>query len=447
MATIFPTTLQDLDATRGTSTQALNSPSHVTHHALEDDTLEALQAKVGVDSSAVATSIDYILKNTSSSNPGHKHTLVNGATDVIATATELNYVGGVTSAIQTQMNLKAPLASPTFTGTATFGSGVLVATTPVINGGVTGSLTLPLTAFGAGFVLPQGVLFNGKIVPTVSANDLILTITGSNGNALSASNPAYLRIGDTVVSLTAPLSVTMADGTNWFGAGGAGFATKEIDYFVYLGYNATDGVVIGVSRIPYGRIYSDFSATNTNEKFCAISTITTAAATDAYVNIGRFPATLSAGAGYTWTVPTFTWTNLFQRPIYETRWLNYIPVIGQGASTDIAKTVTYAKYKISENKVEAIVYLVSTAAGTAGSNILVTTPTTAIITTTYGQYGTGEYTDSGTAVYYCTSVLASTTSIALGANSVTTTGALIGTTPAITVASGDIFESRISYEF
>ncbi len=35
------------------------------------------------------------------------------------TATELSYVSGVTSAIQTQMNLKAPLASPTFSGTIT----------------------------------------------------------------------------------------------------------------------------------------------------------------------------------------------------------------------------------------------------------------------------------------------------------------------------------------
>lgn len=35
------------------------------------------------------------------------------------TATEIGYVNGVTSAIQTQMNLKAPLASPTFSGTIT----------------------------------------------------------------------------------------------------------------------------------------------------------------------------------------------------------------------------------------------------------------------------------------------------------------------------------------
>jgi hypothetical protein len=34
-------------------------------------------------------------------------------------AAELNHLSGVTSAIQTQINAKAPIASPTFTGTAT----------------------------------------------------------------------------------------------------------------------------------------------------------------------------------------------------------------------------------------------------------------------------------------------------------------------------------------
>lgn len=42
-----------------------------------------------------------------------------GSTSVTTTGAELNFVAGVTSAIQTQMNLKAPLASPTFTGTVT----------------------------------------------------------------------------------------------------------------------------------------------------------------------------------------------------------------------------------------------------------------------------------------------------------------------------------------
>ena len=44
---------------------------------------------------------------------------INEDVAVTATATELNYVDGVTSAIQTQMDAKAPLASPTFTGTVT----------------------------------------------------------------------------------------------------------------------------------------------------------------------------------------------------------------------------------------------------------------------------------------------------------------------------------------
>ena len=38
---------------------------------------------------------------------------------VTATTAELNYVDGVTSNVQTQLDAKAPLASPTFTGTAT----------------------------------------------------------------------------------------------------------------------------------------------------------------------------------------------------------------------------------------------------------------------------------------------------------------------------------------
>jgi len=37
----------------------------------------------------------------------------------VTTATEIGYVDGVTSAIQTQLDAKAPLASPTFTGTVT----------------------------------------------------------------------------------------------------------------------------------------------------------------------------------------------------------------------------------------------------------------------------------------------------------------------------------------
>lgn len=169
---------------------------------------------------------------------------------------------------------------------------------------------------------PRGFLINGKIDVTVSSNNLTVAIKGMDGNDPSASNPVYCRIGDTVRTITAALSVTKNAGTNWCDAGGAELATKEADYFVYLGYNATDGVVIGFSRISHGKRYDDFNTTSTDSRYCAISTITNAAAGDYYELIGRFAATLSAGAGYTWSVPTFTATNLIQRPIYESRWLD-----------------------------------------------------------------------------------------------------------------------------
>ena len=48
--------------------------------------------------------------------------ILDGAT---LTTTELNYVDGVTSAIQTQLDAKAPLASPTFTGTVSVDSSIV----------------------------------------------------------------------------------------------------------------------------------------------------------------------------------------------------------------------------------------------------------------------------------------------------------------------------------
>lgn len=94
------------------------------------------------------------------------------------------------------------------------------------------------------------------------------------GNDPSSSDPINVRIGDTNYTVTAALNITVNAGTNWCNAGSLVLAGQEVDYFVYLGYNATDGVTIGFSRIPYGRVYYDFSTTSTNEKYAAISTVT-----------------------------------------------------------------------------------------------------------------------------------------------------------------------------
>jgi len=55
----FPVSLDSL--TNPTSSSFQNSPSHSTQHINANDALEALEAKVGIDSSAVTTSHDYKL--------------------------------------------------------------------------------------------------------------------------------------------------------------------------------------------------------------------------------------------------------------------------------------------------------------------------------------------------------------------------------------------------
>ncbi len=71
MAILFPSSLDNL--TNPTAANPLNSPSHSGQHSDENDAIEAIEAKIGVDSSAVASSLDYLIK--SSSDPGHLHSV------------------------------------------------------------------------------------------------------------------------------------------------------------------------------------------------------------------------------------------------------------------------------------------------------------------------------------------------------------------------------------
>ena len=239
---------------------------------------------------------------------------------------------------------------------------------------------------------PQGFLINGKISVTDAAG-ITVAIKTLAGTDPSSSDPVYIRIGDTLRTISAALTVSKADGTNWFNAGSSELATKEIDYFVYLGYNTTDGVVIGFSRIPGATQYGDFSTTSTNEKYCAISTITNAASTDYYENVGRFAATLSAGAGYTWSVPTYTAANLIQRPIYETRLLSYVPTTTASAGNFTTTTLNYATYKLSRESIYVNVQVTGTTSSTP-QNIRASMPFTI---NSNDSFGSGYTTDSAAA--------------------------------------------------
>lgn len=240
---------------------------------------------------------------------------------------------------------------------------------------------------------PQGFLINGKLSVTVSSNNITVAIKTLAGNNPSDSDPVYCRIGDTVRSITAALSVTKNAGTNWFNSGSAELATNEIDYFAYLGYNSTDGVVIGFARIPFAQRYGDFSATTTNEKYCAISTITNASSNDNYENIGRFAATLSASASYNWSVPTYTPANLIQRPMFQTRVLIWTPTITGYSANPTSATYFY-------RLIGSTVFINMREAANGTSNATTTTYTLPFTITDHGStvvLSLAKITDNGTA--------------------------------------------------
>lgn len=223
--------------------------------------------------------------------------------------------------------------------------------------------------------LPEGSLWNGKIVPSVASSNLTLALKTLAGDDPSAGDPVFVMINGTLHAITSALSVTKNSGTNWFNAGSSELAAKEIDFFAYLGYNADDGVVIGFSRIPFACQYSDFSATTTNEKYCAISDISNAASNDPYVVIGRFASTLGVAGTYYFSVPTYTPSNLVQRPIYETRWLFYEPTLAWTAGAAPSGSPTVAnRYKLSFSSLFVNVIQYGFTAGTTVTRLILSFP-------------------------------------------------------------------------
>lgn len=229
----------------------------------------------------------------------------------------------------------------------------------------------PVDAYVTPDDLFKNYMYLHKLYVTITANDLNVGIKDLAGDDASATNPIRVRIGNVEHTLTAALTVTAADGTNWFNAGSSELATKAVGLFVYLGYNATDGVVIGFSRIPYAQTYSDFSAVTTNEAFCKISDISNASASDAYQNIGYFEAVLSAGAGYTWS----GLANAIEGKTLISNWLTWVPATtASGSLTYTSVTNNWATYRFVDKRLEGELRQTGTLGGSADTVILNTLP-------------------------------------------------------------------------
>jgi hypothetical protein len=127
-------------------------------------------------------------------------------------------------------------------------------------------------------------------------------------------------------------------------------------------------------------------------------------------------------------------------------WISYTPQVDQGATTNIAKTVNYAKYVQIGSVVIAQVRLTTTANGTAGNSLSATSPVAAAAAVNV-QVGSGWWTDASTALQYRVTVaLLVATGQFVFQRTDNTANNFIGIDPNVAVANGDILNFFAMYE-
>lgn len=207
--------------------------------------------------------------------------IYSGATE-LATATELGYLDGVSSNIQTQINAKAPSASPTFSGTVTT---PLTASRAVVTGGsselaasattsteigyvsgVTSAIQTQLNAKAADSAVVHNTgteniggskTFTSEVTISRSANDAntYLYVTNQNTNSAAGAR-VYVEVGAT----------TSSDPTIQFAVGGGGTMTVGVDNSDSDKFKVSSGTALGTNDLIIGSTAGvSIKGTNTND--------------------------------------------------------------------------------------------------------------------------------------------------------------------------------------
>lgn len=202
MATSFPGSLDNITQPHGSQsggTDQLNTAGvvHGTLHQNEVDAIQAIEAKLGIDNSSVTSSIDYLLKSTSSLNPGHKHS-TGSITGLGAAATE-NLGGNIIDDGSGNLTI----ASAGVTNAMLANNSITLNTHSVALGG---SLSLTATDIGLGNVT-NDTQTKAAIVPNTapSAGQIFI---GNAGNTAYA--PQSISGSGATISLSATGVMTIS---------------------------------------------------------------------------------------------------------------------------------------------------------------------------------------------------------------------------------------------
>lgn len=236
MGTTYPTTIQTFS--NPTSTDLLENATtaldHDYQHTTENDTLFALQTKVGVDGSAVTTTHDYKLSGVATGDKAVSKTGVETLTNKTLTAPQINFgsdsagdmiyrgLDGVTKRLALgttgqilnvdSSGIPAWIANPAAADSSTTVKGVVeIATTAEITagtgaGGTGAILVVPASAVGSPGA-SKLVQFTGAGLYPAADGSLITNIIASNPSkiGLSAATTTITASGEsTVASATVP---------------------------------------------------------------------------------------------------------------------------------------------------------------------------------------------------------------------------------------------------
>jgi hypothetical protein len=283
--------------------------------------------------------IDNTAIGVSTASTGNFSTLSINSTAITATAEELNYTDGVTSNIQTQLNTKAPIASPTFTGSVTI-------PTVDINGGAIDNTTIGITTASTGNFSTLSI--NGTAI-TSSATELNLldgvTATTAEINYLDGVTSNIqtqinaLQTGDTDLEDIAALTPTdsvfiVGDGSTWVTETGA---TAR----------ASLGLTIGTDVLAYDSNLQSFVTTftiPTTDGTSGQALLTDGAGTIAFGDVDALPAQ-TGNSGYFLTTDGTnpSWAEVDALPTQTGNSGKYLTTDGTEASWDDIAQIAYTR--------------------------------------------------------------------------------------------------------
>jgi hypothetical protein len=197
MTTSFPSGLDSF--TNPSSGDTLASPDHAAQHADVNDAVEALQAKVGVDGSAVTTSLDYRVSNVevgkrflgraviSTSGTYSLSSLV--SSDVLNAASSVKVIAAGGGGGSGRVNVPNNGYSVGYAGAG----GALASLAKTVDAGfITSTVTVTIGAGGAGqdFSGSPAAVSGGNTTITFNYDSSSFTATGGSGGGSTTTNVA-----------------------------------------------------------------------------------------------------------------------------------------------------------------------------------------------------------------------------------------------------------------